>query len=52
MPLVWPNTHPMVLSDQSVCRWEKFQKYVCLVTQLGKQILEKQILKTILDILW
>ena len=34
-----------------VCRQVKFPKYVCLVTQLGKQLLEKQILKIILDII-
>ena len=35
-----------------VSRWVKFPKYVCLVARLGKQLLEKQILKIILDILW
>ena len=35
-----------------VCRWVKIQKYICLVALLGKQLLEKQILKIILDICW
>ena len=34
-----------------VCGWVKFPKYTCLVAQLGQQLLEKQILKIILDIL-
>ena len=33
------------------CRQVKFPKYVCLVTRLGEQLLEKQILTFVLDIL-
>ena len=35
-----------------VYRRAKFPKYVCLVAWLGEQLLKKQILKIILDILW
>ena len=35
-----------------VCEQVKFPKYVCLVAQLGEKLLEKQIMKFILNILW
>ena len=38
--------------SKCACGWVKFQKYVCLVAWLGEQLLEKQILKIILVILW
>ena len=46
----WCNTFPTILGNQSVCGRVKFPKYVCLVAQLGEQLLEKQTLKTIFDI--
>ena len=50
--VVYPNTHPTILGDQSVCGQVKLPKYVCLDTRLSEQIFEKQFLKIILDILW
>ena len=42
------NTRSTVLGNQSVSAGEK---YVILVARLGEQLLEKQILKSIMDIL-
>ena len=43
------NTGPTVLGNQNVSAGEYNFQNVCLVAQLGEQLLEKQILKIILD---
>ena len=49
----WCNQHmPHGFGQPNcVCRQVNIPKYVCLVTQLGEQLLEKQILKFAVDIL-
>ena len=42
----------MVLGNQKVPAGEKNFQNMCLVAWLGEQLLEKQILKIILGILW
>ena len=43
----WPDGFEQ---PKCVCRRVKIPKYVCLVARLGEQLLEKQVLKFILDI--
>ena len=45
----WPDGFEQ---PKYVCRRVKIPKYVCLVARLGEQLLEKQVLKFILDIPW
>ena len=35
-----------------VCGLVRFPKYVCFVARLGKQLLEKQVLKIVINLLW